>query len=80
MVDFSAEDFADPVKAAGLKANLTHQRGRVGNIDGRLVPDLKLYRVAFDLDPEAANQVELRLVLEREGQPQSETWLYRWTP
>lgn len=80
VVDFSAEDFADPVKAAGLKANLTHQRGRVGNIDGRLVPDLKLYRVAFDLDPEAANQVELRLVLEREGQPQSETWLYRWTP
>lgn len=80
LVDFSSEDFADPAKAAGLKPNLTNQRGRVGNVDGRLVPEQKLYRVGFDLDPEAANQVELRLVLEREGQAQSETWLYRWTP
>ncbi len=80
LVDFTAEDFGDREKSAGLRANLTNQRGRVGNIDGRLVPDLKLYRVAFDLDPEAANQVELRLVLEKDGQPQSETWLYRWTP
>lgn len=80
LVDFSAEDFADPTRSAGLQAKLTHQRGRVGPVDGRLVPELKLYRVAFDLDPEAANQVELRLVLERDGQAQSETWLYRWTP
>lgn len=80
LVDFTSEDFADPTKVAGLKPTLTNQRGRIANVDGRLVPDARLYRVTFDLDPEAANQVELRLVLEREGQAQSETWLYRWTP
>jgi glucans biosynthesis protein len=80
LVDFTSEDFADPAKSQGLRPNLTNQRGRIANVDGRLVPELKLYRVGFDLDPEAANQVELRLVLERDGQAQSETWLYRWTP
>jgi glucans biosynthesis protein len=80
LVDFSSEEFADPARGSGLRVNLTHQRGRVGAIDGRLVPELRLYRVTFDLDPETSNQVELRLVLERDGQAQSETWLYRWTP
>lgn len=80
LVDFSSDEFADAGRINGLQAKLTHQRGRVSPLDGRLVPELKLYRVAFDLDPEAANQVELRLVLERDGQAQSETWLYRWTP
>lgn len=80
LVDFTSDDFADAAKSANLKPNLTNQRGRLGAIDGRLVPEQKLYRVGFDLDPEAANQVELRLVLERDGQAQSETWLYRWTP
>ncbi|MDP2803915.1 MAG: glucan biosynthesis protein [Phreatobacter sp.] len=80
LVDFSSDEFADPARAGGLRANLTHQRGRVSAVDGRLVPELRLYRVSFDLDPETSNQVELRLVLEREGQAQSETWLYRWTP
>ncbi len=80
LVDFSYEDFADPAKVQNLRPNLTNQRGRIVSVDGRLVPDVKLYRVAFDLDPETANQVELRLVLERDGQAQSETWLYRWTP
>lgn len=80
LVDFSAEDFGDAAKSAGIKPMLTNQRGRVSNVDGRLVPESRIYRVTFDLDPEAANQVELRLVLDREGQAQSETWLYRWTP
>lgn len=80
LVDFSAEDFGDASKSGGLKPVLTNQRGRISNVDGRLVPESRIYRVTFDLDPEAANQVELRLVLDRDGQAQSETWLYRWTP
>ena len=80
MVYFSSDEFADPTRGVGLKPNLSNQRGKISGIDGRFVPELRLYRVTFELDPEAANQVEMRLVLERDGQPQSETWLYRWTP
>ena len=80
MVDFTSDEFADPTRGVGLKPNLSNQRGKISGIDGRFVPELRLYRVTFELDPEAANQVEMRLVLERDGQPQSETWLYRWTP
>ncbi|WP_163364693.1 glucan biosynthesis protein, partial [Escherichia coli] len=50
MVDFTAEEFADPTRGLGLKPNLTTQRGRIGNVDGRFVPELRLYRVGFELD------------------------------
>jgi glucans biosynthesis protein len=36
-------------------------------------------RVSFIFDPKGAASSELRLVLQRKGQPISETWLYRWT-
>ncbi|MEI8146439.1 MAG: glucan biosynthesis protein [Alphaproteobacteria bacterium] len=79
-VDFTSDDFADNAVGSTLKANLSAHRGRILSQDARLVPELRLYRVSFDLDPEAANLVELRLFIERDGQPASETWLYRWTP
>jgi glucans biosynthesis protein len=37
-------------------------------------------RVIFDMDAGADAWSELRLVLESQGKPISETWLYRWTP
>lgn len=80
LVDFTAEEFADRTSAPAWRPNLGVNRGRIHNLEGRLVPENKLYRVSFDLDPEAANQVELRLLVERDGTPFSETWLYRWTP
>ena len=39
----------------------------------------KTCRVLFEIDPGGENVAEMRLVLERDGKPVSETWLYRWT-
>ena len=36
-------------------------------------------RASFDLDPNAADLIELRLRVMRGDAPVSETWLYRWT-
>jgi periplasmic glucans biosynthesis protein len=40
----------------------------------------KTARVAFELDPGSESAIELRLLLEGNEGPLSETWLYRWTP
>ena len=37
-------------------------------------------RVIFDMDAGSEALSELRLLLESQGKPISETWLYRWTP
>jgi periplasmic glucans biosynthesis protein len=42
-------------------------------------PDIDGLRVSFSLDPKGAASSELRLVLQANDSPISETWLYRWT-
>ena len=37
-------------------------------------------RLIFDLDPGAAQQIELHAALTDDSQQQTETWLFRWTP
>ncbi|MFD2262835.1 glucan biosynthesis protein [Lacibacterium aquatile] len=37
------------------------------------------WRMSFEFMPDDAKVVELRAVLKNEGQPVSETWIYRWT-
>jgi glucans biosynthesis protein len=41
--------------------------------------DRKSFRVLFDIDPGSETYSELRLLLQAQGNPISETWLYRWT-
>jgi len=36
-------------------------------------------RASFEIDPNNADLIELRLRIMRADQPVSETWLYRWT-
>jgi glucans biosynthesis protein len=42
-------------------------------------PHLAGTRVTFELDPGDAKDIELRLALTSDGEPASETWLYRWS-
>ena len=42
-------------------------------------PAIDGLRVSFSLDPKGAATSELRLVLQANDNPVSETWLYRWT-
>jgi glucans biosynthesis protein len=42
-------------------------------------PDIDGVRVSFSYDPKGVATSELRLVLQANDNPVSETWLYRWT-
>jgi len=83
-VDFRGDnlnDFlANPARAADVKANLTTSSGKVVASRVYPSPERKSFRVQFDIDPGSDAACELRLALEAQGAPISETWLYRWTP
>ena len=84
LVDFRGDnlnDFlADPARAADVKANLTTSPGKVVASRVYPSPERKTFRVQFDIDPGGDAACEMRLALEAQGAPISETWLYRWTP
>jgi glucans biosynthesis protein len=46
---------------------------------GQVVAQTGAYRVAFELDPEREDIIEMRVLLHSNGKPWSETWLYRWS-
>lgn len=80
VVVFSGDILGDPQRTANLKAALTTSPGSATNIRTFLNAQAKTCRVAFDVDPAGENFCELRLVLQSDETPISETWLYRWTP
>ena len=79
VVVFSGDLLADPQRTAQLKAALTTSPGSATNIQTYLNAPGKSCRVVFDVDPSGENYCELRLVLQSDERPISETWLYRWT-
>ena len=79
-VDFQGDDLADPGRTAGLKPTVTTTGGTIVSARGFPGRDAKSYSVVFELEVGADQSSELRLILEAQGKPMSETWLYRWTP
>lgn len=79
VVDFTGEAVADPGRAASIRVAASTSVGQLRDVVGRANPEIKGYRVTFDLDPGNEELCELRMVLEQDGRPISETWLYRWT-
>jgi glucans biosynthesis protein len=80
LVDFSGDIFIDPQRSQEITPNLTASPGTISSVRSFLDRDRKSMRVIFDMDAGADTWSELRLVLESQGKPISETWLYRWTP
>jgi periplasmic glucans biosynthesis protein len=78
-VDFVGDMLGERVPA-DLKPSLTVGPGAVHNLRFWPYAERKVGRVTFELDPGNENACEMRLVLEADGKPISETWLYRWTP
>jgi glucans biosynthesis protein len=73
-------DFKSPRPAPDdLKVQVTSSSGKVLDPRGSTVEPTGVYRASFELEPERADAVELRLVLKSRDRPWSETWLYRWT-
>jgi glucans biosynthesis protein len=79
IVEFVADLFADPQKAAEVSAAVEAGPGQIVATRLYAYKERRSVRVVFDLDPGSASYCELRLVLKAAGQPASETWLYRWT-
>ncbi len=80
LVDFAGDVFADPQRNAEITPNLTASPGTISSVRSFLDRDRKSMRVIFDMDAGNDALSEMRLVLESQGKPVSETWLYRWTP
>ncbi|HUL81870.1 MAG TPA: glucan biosynthesis protein [Gammaproteobacteria bacterium] len=64
---------------ADLVISIASSAGKVLAPRGSVVADTGALRVSFELAPERADVVELRLVLTSKNQPWGETWLYRWS-
>ncbi|MFD1331389.1 glucan biosynthesis protein [Methylopila musalis] len=79
VVDFVGDAVADPARADQIRPMVSATVGQIRDPKGRHNPEIKGYRVTFDLDPGNDELSELRMVLEADGKPVSETWLYRWT-
>jgi glucans biosynthesis protein len=62
-----------------LDIRVNASRGKVGAIGGQHVGPTGQYRVSFRFDPENNDVSELRLIVSADGEPWSETWLYRYT-
>ncbi len=62
-----------------FKPNLSVSPGSIVFVRTFTSADQETFRVLFEIDPGGESYSELRLVIEAEGKPVSETWIYRWT-
>jgi len=67
-------------KTNGLTVDLSASAGKISNAALTSNTALRGLRASFEIDPNNADLIELRLRIVRGDQPVSETWLYRWTP
>lgn len=74
-------DFDGPALRNGAvpTAEVTASAGTVANPVVKPNSDISGVRCSFELNPGRSEVSELRLLLKADGQPISETWLYRWT-
>jgi len=63
----------------GLRVDLGSSAGRISNVMLLPNPGIHGFRASFELDPNGADLIELRLRVLRDNRPLTETWLYRWT-
>lgn len=79
LVEFAGEIFRQSKNKDDFKPRLNVSPGSIAFIRTFMSPDQATYRVLFEIDPGSETYSELRLVIEAEGKPISETWIYRWT-
>jgi glucans biosynthesis protein len=81
-IDFAGGDLALLGKKVVIKPVINASHGTVEITSVRPLESIQGYRAMFDLrvPDDVKGQVNLRLYLETDGQPLSETWLYQWTP
>lgn len=81
-VDFAGGDLPMLGRDTPVKPVLSTSAGRIEITSVRPQHAISGYRCMFDLVPpdETEEPINLRLFLEADGRPLSETWVYQWTP
>jgi glucans biosynthesis protein len=80
LVEFNGDILGDPQRSPEIQTNINATPGAISSVRTFLDRERKSVRVIFDMDAGSDVLSELRLLLESNGKPISETWLYRWTP
>lgn len=66
-------------RTAGMHVAVSASSGGISNVMLLSNPAMHGVRASFELAPNGADLIELRLQIMRAGRPVTETWLYRWT-
>ena len=66
-------------KIDGLRLDLSASTGKISNATLMSNGAIHGLRASFEIDPNDADLIELRLRVMRGDKPVTETWLYRWT-
>ena len=81
VVEFAGGDLPKLDKDQKPEAVITSSRGTIGGlIMVERVPTTERWRAMFDLSADGPDPAELRLFLQLDGRPLTETWLYQYLP
>lgn len=80
VIDFSGGPLAELAQRFDVETVVTASRGEVVNPYALKVVGTPHWRGVFDLDLPGDEPVEIRCYLRLDGQPLTETWLYRFLP
>jgi len=80
LVEFSGKTIAALKLVSDVTVMLSAGPGKIINPRYYLDSGRETFRVLFDFDANGEPASEMRLQLQANGKPISETWLYRWTP
>ena len=78
VIDFELRETSEGV-ASKPEASVSANAGKVSEATMQSNPLTRGWRLAFELDPQDAEAIELRADFTFEGEVAAEHWLYRWT-
>lgn len=80
IVDFAGDALNALDAAQPVEAKLSHSSGEVRDVTVKKLPGDHGWRVAFKVDPQGRQPVDMRLQLSHGDRVLSETWTYVWYP
>ena len=78
VVDY-AGDAPSPIRASAVQLMAQANPGAIQNAEISENPEINGLRLSFELDPEGADLVEMRVELRSGDRRIAETWVYRWS-
>ena len=79
VIDFAGGALKQWRKATPPNIDIGCSKGKIGNPVAQPNPDTGGWRLSFQLDTGNEKLIEMHARLMNEGEPLTETWLYRWT-